>query len=110
MEPRARHEGATLGMSHSTIARAGAPEILSLGNVRDLGALRAEWNALAARVPGSSYFQTGDWVIAWWVTVGARAATRVACWRDGDGRLRALAAVSDGHEILHRRLGLRVPV
>jgi CelD/BcsL family acetyltransferase involved in cellulose biosynthesis len=86
------------------------PEVRSLADFADLAALRAEWNECAARVPGTSYFQTGDWVVAWWLTVAGRTPTKVACWRDSDGRLRALAAVSRGRELLHHHLGLRVPV
>jgi CelD/BcsL family acetyltransferase involved in cellulose biosynthesis len=98
-------------MSRSTLAkRRSAPEVLSMDSVGDLAALRAEWNDLAARAPGTSYFQTGDWVVAWWVSVAGRAPTRIARWRDDDGQLRAVAAVSRGHEVVHHRFGLQVPV
>lgn len=70
--------------------------------------LRAEWNALAADCPGTSYFQTADWVWSWWETVALRPPTRVACWRAPDGTLEAVAAVSSGRVALHRRLRLSV--
>jgi CelD/BcsL family acetyltransferase involved in cellulose biosynthesis len=69
-----------------------------------------EWNALAARVPGASYFQTADWAASWWESVGGRRETRVARWRDADGSLRAVAALSRGRERLHRRVPVSVPV
>lgn len=68
-----------------------------------------EWNALAAACPGTSYFQTGDWIWSWWETVANRAPTRVACWRAADGTLEAVAAVSRGSVMLHRRFGISVP-
>jgi CelD/BcsL family acetyltransferase involved in cellulose biosynthesis len=71
--------------------------------------LRAEWNALAATSPGTSYFQTGDWVCSWWETVAKHAPTRVACWRGTDGTLEAVAGVSSGRSMLHRRLNVSVP-
>jgi len=72
--------------------------------------LRNEWNALARRCDRTSYFQTADWIWSWWETVAHRPATRVACWRADDGTLEAVAAVSRGRVMLHRRLGVSVPV
>jgi CelD/BcsL family acetyltransferase involved in cellulose biosynthesis len=69
-----------------------------------------EWNRLAAECDGTSYFQTADWVGGWWETVARQPVTRVACWRADDGSLEAIAAVSRGREVLHRRLGVSVPV
>jgi CelD/BcsL family acetyltransferase involved in cellulose biosynthesis len=91
-------------------ARGAAPtEVLDLAHVVDgAGELRDEWNALAAQCPGTSYFQTADWVWSWWETVARRPPTRVACWRAPDGVLQAVAAVSAGRVMLHRRLGLSV--
>lgn len=72
--------------------------------------LRDEWNALARQCTGTSYFQTADWIWSWWETVAHRTATRVACWRAPDGALEAVAALSRGRVMVHRRLGVSVPV
>jgi CelD/BcsL family acetyltransferase involved in cellulose biosynthesis len=83
---------------------------VDLGDAADLAALRRDWLDLAARHAGSSYFQTPDWVVAWWEALAGRPPTRIAAWRDGSGRLDALVALSRDRERLHRRLGLTVPV
>ena len=85
-------------------------EVLDLEDPADLAALRPDWLELAARYEGSSYFQTPDWVLAWWETIGGRPPTRVAAWRSGSGRLEALVALSRDRERLHRRLPVAVPV
>jgi CelD/BcsL family acetyltransferase involved in cellulose biosynthesis len=72
--------------------------------------LRRDWLDLAARHAGSSYFQTPDWVLAWWKTIAGRPSTQVAAWREPSGRLEALVALSRDRERLHRRLGVAVPV
>jgi CelD/BcsL family acetyltransferase involved in cellulose biosynthesis len=71
--------------------------------------LREEWNRLAAECDGTSYFQTADWIWSWWETVARRTPTRVASWRAADGTLDAVAAVSHGRAMLHRRLGVSLP-
>lgn len=85
-----------------------SPEVVDLEEVASLGELRRDWLDLAARESGS-YFQTPDWVLAWWETIAGRPSTRVATWR-ASGRLAALVALSRGRERLHRRLPLAVPV
>jgi CelD/BcsL family acetyltransferase involved in cellulose biosynthesis len=81
------------------------PEVVELGEL----AFEREWLELAAREHGS-YFQTPDWVLSWWDTVGGRPPTRVAAWRDESGELDALVALSRSRERLHRRLPIAVPV
>jgi CelD/BcsL family acetyltransferase involved in cellulose biosynthesis len=87
-----------------------APEVVDLEGHASLGALDRDWLELAARHEGSSYFQTPDWVLAWWDTIAARPRTRVAAWRTPSGRLEAMVAVSRDRERLHRRLPVAVPV
>jgi CelD/BcsL family acetyltransferase involved in cellulose biosynthesis len=72
--------------------------------------LEGDWLALAERCEGSSYFQTPDWVLSWWETIGGRPATRVAAWRDDSGELDALVALSRERARLHRRLPVRMSV
>ena len=72
--------------------------------------LIGEWRELAARLGDTSYFQTPDWVIAWWETVAQRAPTQLAAWRGADGSLQALVALSRDREPLHHSLALTVPV
>lgn len=87
-----------------------SPEVLDLVEPASLEALRRDWLELAAGHEGSSYFQTPDWVLAWWETIAARPPTRVAAWRAASGRLEAVVALSRGRERLHRRLPVAVPV
>jgi CelD/BcsL family acetyltransferase involved in cellulose biosynthesis len=81
------------------------PEVVELGEL----AFEREWLELAAREHGT-YFQTPDWVLSWWDTIGGRPQTRVAAWRDESGELDALVALSRSRERLHRRLPVAVPV
>ena len=87
-----------------------SPEVLDLEELAGLEALSRDWLELAARIEGSSYFQTPDWVLAWWDTIAERPRTRLAAWRSPSGRLEAMVALSRGRERLHRRLPFAVPV
>jgi CelD/BcsL family acetyltransferase involved in cellulose biosynthesis len=87
-----------------------SPEVVDLAEVASFAELRGDWLDLARRREASSYFQTPDWVLAWWETLAARPPTRVAAWRAASGRLEALVALSRGRERLHRRLPFTVPV
>jgi CelD/BcsL family acetyltransferase involved in cellulose biosynthesis len=87
----------------------GDPLAIELGDPASVGHLTGEWRALVAR-HGGSYFQTPDWVLAWWETLAGRPRTRVATWRAPSGALEALVVLSRDRERLHRRLALAVPV
>jgi CelD/BcsL family acetyltransferase involved in cellulose biosynthesis len=87
-----------------------SPEVIDLEGLASIEPLRREWLELAARHEDSSYFQTPDWVLAWWETIAARPRTRVAAWRTSSGQLEALVVLSRDRERLHRRLSLTVPV
>jgi CelD/BcsL family acetyltransferase involved in cellulose biosynthesis len=87
-----------------------SPEVFDLEDPPGLEGLDRDWLDLAGRLEGTSYFQTPDWVLAWWETLAGRPPTRVAAWRAASGRLEALVALSRDHERLHRRLPVTVPV
>jgi CelD/BcsL family acetyltransferase involved in cellulose biosynthesis/2-polyprenyl-3-methyl-5-hydroxy-6-metoxy-1,4-benzoquinol methylase len=87
-----------------------APEIVDLGDAGRLAPLVDDWRALALELGGGSYFQTPDWILSWWATLGGRAPGSVAAWRGPSGRLDALVALSRSRERLHRRTPLAVPV
>ena len=86
------------------------PEVLDLEDEARVVALAREWRELAAQFDGSSYFQTPDWVVAWWETIARRPHTQVATWHGPSGRLEAVVPLSRDRERLHRRLPLTVPV
>jgi CelD/BcsL family acetyltransferase involved in cellulose biosynthesis len=94
----------------TTTATVRHPHVTDIGSVVTAPEAVQEWNELASRCVGASYFQTADWVCSWWETIARHPSTTVACWRDAEGTLRALAAVSQGREILHRRVPISVPV
>lgn len=85
-------------------------EVVWLESVPGLGSLREEWLRLACALPAASYFQTPDWILGWWRTLGGQPASMVAFWRDESGEVDAVAALSRLHQPLHRRVPLRVPV
>ena len=94
----------------ATQAAGVAPEVVELDQLAGGEALERDWLALAERHEGSSYFQTPDWVLSWWDTIGARPRTRLATWRSASGELDALVVLSRDREPLNRRLPLAVPV
>jgi hypothetical protein len=87
----------------------GFEQLVLRDGARQLGAVVAEWRALAASIAGSSYFQTPDWVLGWWEDCG-RPPTLVGLWRNASGRLEAVAALSKVREPLRRGLPLTVPI
>jgi CelD/BcsL family acetyltransferase involved in cellulose biosynthesis len=105
--PRRTAQGAGIA---SGPRRRELPEVIDLDGPASLETLDREWLELAGRLDGTSYFQTPDWVLAWWETIARRPATRVAMWRAPGGRLEAVVALSRDRERLHRRLPVAVPV
>jgi CelD/BcsL family acetyltransferase involved in cellulose biosynthesis len=87
-----------------------SPEVVEFHEASSLGTLSREWLALAARLDGTSYFQTPDWVLSWWETIAARPRTRAAAWRGASGRLEAIVVLSRGRERLHPRLPVRLAI
>jgi CelD/BcsL family acetyltransferase involved in cellulose biosynthesis len=87
-----------------------SPEVVEFHEPSTLGNLSREWRALTARLEGTSYFQTPDWVLSWWETIAARPQTRAAAWRGASGRLEALVVLSRGRERLHPRLPMPVAI
>jgi CelD/BcsL family acetyltransferase involved in cellulose biosynthesis len=64
------------------------------------------WRELALSIPGSAYFNSPDWVLAWWETRGRDEESQLAVWRGGDGTLEAVAGLS----LIEQRLQYRLPV
>jgi CelD/BcsL family acetyltransferase involved in cellulose biosynthesis len=91
-------------------AAQGAGVAIELESAASLAGFAREWRDLAARQEGSSYFQTPDWVLAWWETLAGRPRSRVATWRSSAGALEALVVLSRDRERLHRRVPLAVRV
>lgn len=84
-------------------------EIVTLRSGDEIEALRHEWLDLAAAAPQSSYFQTPDWIAAWWDTIAGRPPTSMAVWRGPGGVLEAIAALSYVRQPLHPRTAVSVP-
>jgi CelD/BcsL family acetyltransferase involved in cellulose biosynthesis len=85
-----------------------APEVHELHEPGRLQGLLDEWRTLAERLPGTSYFQSPEWALAWWEHLADRPLTQIAMWRGDDGLLEAIAAVSKRSERLHRRIGVPI--
>jgi CelD/BcsL family acetyltransferase involved in cellulose biosynthesis len=86
------------------------PQVIDLADPAQLGPLVRDWLELADRLGETSYFQTPDWVLGWWLHIAGRPRTRIAAWRDPSGRLDALVTLSRDRERLHRRIPLALPV
>lgn len=67
------------------------------------------WRRLATEVPGASYFQTPDWVVSWWETIGGRPSGTAALVWEAD-HLTGMFALADTRERLSGRLPFHVPV
>ena len=104
-----RHTAQGAGIASGSV-RHGLPEVIDLDASVGLEGLDRDWLELAGRIAGTSYFQTPDWVLAWWETIAGRAPTRIATWRTRSGGLDAVVALSRDRERLHRRLPMAVPV
>jgi CelD/BcsL family acetyltransferase involved in cellulose biosynthesis len=81
-----------------------APAVVTLEDCAAIDALTRDWRDLALRTSDSSYFQTPDWVLGWWETIGRRPPTRLAAWRAPGGELDALVCLSEDRTRLHGAL------
>jgi len=91
--------------AHTTTAH----EVIQLTDVNQLGSRIDEWRELAARIEGSSYFQTPDWVLTWWEDAG-RPPAEIAFWRSTAGTLEAVAYLAATRERLIRSLPIMVQI
>ncbi|HEX6536603.1 MAG TPA: GNAT family N-acetyltransferase [Gemmatimonadaceae bacterium] len=82
-------------------------EIIPVGDATRVAPIVDEWRDLAARIDGSSYFQTPDWVLASWDDAG-RPPAELALWRDASGALEAVVCLARTRERLVRQLPLVV--
>ena len=90
---------------HATAER----EVIQLTTVEPLASRIDEWRNLAARIDGSSYFQTPDWVLTWWEDAG-RPPAEIAFWRGPTGTLEAVAYLVQTRERLMRPLPFTVRI
>jgi CelD/BcsL family acetyltransferase involved in cellulose biosynthesis len=84
-------------------------EEVSLSSLVSDQRLIREWRRLASTVPQASYFQTPDWIVSWWETIGKRPAGSAALVWDGD-ELNGIAALARVREHLTKRVRLRFSV
>ena len=84
------------------------PTIVALDDRPSIESVEREWRALAWNTPGTSYFQSPEWVMAWWEHLAGRPETKLAMWRGSDGELEAIAAVAKRSERLHRKVAVPV--
>lgn len=85
-----------------------APEVVEIGSVEDFHATASDWGDVAWSTPGSSYFQSPEWAMAWWSALAGEPETRVAMWRDDSGAVDTVVAVSRVSERLHRRVPMPI--
>ena len=88
---------------------AGFVEIVLRDGEQQLGEIVSEWRELAASIETSSYFQTPDWVLAWWADQG-RPRTILGLWRDHAGRLEAVAFLSELREPVRHGFPFAIPI
>src|SRR2546425_9017569 len=72
-----REEGLASSDVTDAVRGFGDPNVIRVTDPSQLADLSREWLDLAARVPGTSYFQTPDWVLSWWETVGKKPFTEL---------------------------------
>jgi len=88
----------------------GGPEIIRLDDLSHLSDISDEWLRLMAGIPGTSYFQTPDWVLAWWETIGGMPPTELALWRGSSGALEGIQYLSRLRRRVHPRLPPAWPI
>jgi CelD/BcsL family acetyltransferase involved in cellulose biosynthesis len=84
-------------------------EVIQLTDIGQLGPRIDEWRDLAARIEGSSYFQTPDWVLNCWQDAG-RPPAEIAFWRNTSGQLEAVACLTEARERLVRKLPITLRI
>lgn len=84
-------------------------EVIHLTDVAQVAPIVDQWRELAARIDGSSYFQTPDWVLSWWEDAGHPPA-EIALWRGAAGELEAVVCLARLRERLVHGLPLVVPI
>src|SRR2546430_15198079 len=85
-----REEGLTSSDVTDGVRGFGDPNVIRVTDSSQLADLSKEWLDLAAQVPGTSYFQTPDWGLSWWETVGGEPLTELVTWRNSFGFLGGL--------------------
>src|SRR5438445_13506000 len=88
----------------------GTPETIRVEELSQLSGIRDEWVGLMARIPQSSYFQTPDWVLAWWETIGGMRPTELVLWRSSSGALEGIQFLSHLMRRVHPRLPPSWPI
>ncbi|RMG43944.1 MAG: GNAT family N-acetyltransferase [Acidobacteria bacterium] len=76
-------------------------EAFALETLESVGSLRAEWDDLLARCPGSPLFRTPEWVLTWYEVLADRFRPLVLAFRES-GRLIGLLPLArrrDGRRI-----------
>ena len=58
-------------------------EVIEVNRIEDLEAYRLLWNALLPRTPGASFFQSLDWLTAYWHHFGQNQKLRVLIVHSG---------------------------
>jgi CelD/BcsL family acetyltransferase involved in cellulose biosynthesis len=84
-------------------------EVAPLEDVMADTEILAAWRYLAATEPGASYFQTPDWVVSWWETVGGQPSGSVALAWEGL-QLVGVIALARTRERLTGRIPLQLAV
>jgi len=84
-------------------------EVIPLEQLVTDATLHSAWRRLASDVPDASYFQTPDWIVSWWETVGDRPSGTAALVSEGS-RLTGLFALAKTKERLTGRLPWQIRV
>jgi len=88
----------------------GSPETIRLDDLSQLSDVSDEWVRLMARIPETSYFQTPDWVLGWWETIGGKPPTELVLWRGPSGALEGIQFLSRLTRRVHPRLPPAWPI
>ena len=84
-------------------------EVVKLSDVGQLGSRIDDWRDLAARIEGTSFFQTPAWVLNFWEDTG-RPPAEIAFWRNTSGMLEAVACLVETRERLVHKLPVMVRI
>lgn len=102
---RSRAKAALLNGEGSPVP---GPQLIAVTGEADFEPIRAEWNALASRLPSTSFFCSADWAAAWWFAHERRPVAEIAVWRSTDGEMTAVIGLDERTERLHTLIPLTV--
>jgi CelD/BcsL family acetyltransferase involved in cellulose biosynthesis len=86
------------------------PEVVDVRDASYSDQFLSDWRQLLANTPGTSYFQTPDWILSWWKAFGDHEPTSIAVWRGPEGKFESVVVLSQRREGIPASASIDLPV